>query len=420
MASQLVRATFGNGASAALAILAVIASSVLALTQPIDREAQPITPFLAEPIPSRLPSTDETKNWALADLLRSSEKPIVLLAIQSDHASLLVGASRTGFGTPFPLPTRAFRLQLAEGAGDTLWIGGVSGIAVSITSSRLSNGYLAKVDRLGHFFWEREFGERETARSIESLLALPSRDVVVSGQDSERTWLARISNEGNVVWERYVGLGKGSAVTTIDGIGWLAAIEAIGREVDYREDIAVWSFSEAGELLGHRTVREEINRVPGAHAADIRIEKANNAVYVFSAWAGIGDEPKPLEVAKLDGSGTIVWRKKLAQTVAPFRGRMVYSSSAIAVLSNGDPLISYPIDEPTNLVLTRLDAANGNATQMGARLADLPMPRCANRWALVRFLKEKSPKSIWLFGSPWQGMGADACGWIGEASVPDK
>ena len=171
-------------------------------------------------------------------------------------------------------------------------------------------------------------------------------------------------------------------------------------------------------MLHRRAVREDINRVPGAHAADIRIEKANNAVYVFSAWTGLG-EPKPLEVVKLDGSGTIVWRKELAQTVAQFRGRAVYSSPAITVLSNGDPLISYPVDEPTNLVLTRLDAANGNATQVAAPLSNPPPPHCANRWTPVRFLKEKSSKSIWLFGSPWQGAGAIACGWIGESIVPD-
>ena len=195
MASELIKVTLGNGASATLAILAMVASSALSWAQSIDREAQAITPFLAEPIPSGLPSASGANNWVLADLLRSSEEPTVLLAIESDHASLLVGASRTGFGTPFPLPAKAYSLHLAKGAGDTLWIGGVSGVAVSISSTRLSYGYLVKVDRLGHFFWKREFGGGETARSIERPVSLPSGDVVVSGRDSKRTWLARSLSE---------------------------------------------------------------------------------------------------------------------------------------------------------------------------------------------------------------------------------
>jgi hypothetical protein len=384
--------------------------------QSVDGEFQLMTPFLVEPIPSELPNADEAVNSVLSDLLRSNRAPTILLTSESNRASLLIDPSRTGFGILFPLPVEAYQLHLAEGAGDTLWIGGVSRIAASINSARLSNGYLAKVDRGGHFFWQREYGERATERSIESLATLASGDVVVSGQDSDRTWLARISNDGNVVWEHYVGLGKRSAVTSIDGIIKLATIESIGHQDAYHENVAVWSFNEAGELLDHQTVREDINRIPGDFAAEVRIEKANNAIYVFSAWTARSNI-KPLEVAKLNSSGPIVWRKELALTIGHLGGRASYSSPAITVLSNGDPLISCPVGEPTNLVLTRLDASNGNATQVEVRLSSPPPPHCAKRWAPVLFLKEKSPKSIWLFGSPWQGAGANACGWIGEASV---
>jgi len=377
-----------------------------------------MTPFLAEPIPSRSPSSSEANNPILSDLLRSSREPTILLASESNRASLLVDPSRAGFGTLFPLPVEAYRLHLAEGAGDTLWIGGLSRVGVSISSARLSNGYLAKADRFGHFFWTREFGESGEERSIESLGTLVSGDVVVSGKANHRTWLARIANDGSVVWEHYVGLGKRSAVTSLDGVIKLAAVEPIGHQDGYREDVAIWSFSEAGELLDHRVVREDINRVPGDFSIDIRIEKAKNAIYVFSAWTDL-DDVKPLEVVKLDSSGTILWRKELTLTVALFRNRASYSDPAITVLSNGDPLAVCPVDEPTNLVLTRLDAANGSATQTAVRLSDPPPRHCANRWAPVRFLKEKSPKSIWLFGSPWQGAGADACGWIGEAPLPN-
>jgi hypothetical protein len=117
---------------------------------------------------------------------------------------------------------------------------------------------------------------------------------------------------------------------------------------------------------------------------------------------------KPLEVVELD-----------AVTIAHRGSKALYSFPAITVLSNGDPLISFPVDEPTNLVLMRFDAANGDLTQAGAHLSTPPPPHCAKQWAPVRFLKEGSQKIVWLFGSPWQGVGANACGWIGEAVVPN-
>jgi hypothetical protein len=398
-----------------LMILTIIASSIGSLAR--SAEPQLITPFLAEPIPTKWPRKIESRRPVLSDLLRSSREPTILLASDDGRASLLVDPNRSGFGTPLPLPVEAYDLHLAEGLDDSLWIGGYSRPRTSMFSVPLSSAYLAKVDRLGHFFWKREFGG-ETRRTIESMVSLPSGDIVVSGQDGFRTWLANISSDGKVIWERFVGLGKGSAVTTIDGAIALAAVEPDPRGPSYREDVAIWTFDAAGESLNHQTIREGINRKDSDSSGRIQIERGNGAFYVFSAWGGYG-LAKPLEVVRFDLQKGVVWRKELAETIIQeLKGPPTACSTVTTVLSNGDPLVACR-PEAREIELSRFDAKSGAIVQSVVHFS-APPPDCSEFWefwAQQRFLKQISETAVWILGSPYES-GGSSCGWIAEAPIP--
>jgi hypothetical protein len=313
------------------------------------------------------------------------------------------------------LSVEGYGLHLIEGLGDTLWIGGLSKPTVSIASTHQSYAYLAKLDRLGHVAWVREFGG-QTEGSIQSMAALPSGDIVVSGQDSERTWLARISSDGNIVWERFIGLGKGSAITTMDGAIVLAALDADWS--DYRESVVAWTFNQVGEMLDRRVVREEINRAPGVYAGQIQIGRSRDAIYVFSAWIDPMRQFMPLEVAKLNLSDGIVWRKELPATALRGRTLTSYCFPAISISPDGDPLIACTVQKD-EIMLLRLNSMNGNSTQARVRIASPPPPSCGEFWPVVSLMKEGPQTTVWLFGSPYDSLDPNVCGWIGEAATPE-
>jgi hypothetical protein len=209
----------GRKAGALLMCLALLVSSVASTVRAADQErgARFITPSLVAPIIFEGLTGADDGNPTLEDAAQSDDGLVTFLAREPSHegwqdhigrVGLLVGASRTGFGMPINLPISAYSLHLAAGVGDVLWIGGVKRAAVTIVSTHISTAYLAKIDRQGRVIWEREYGDMTTQRSIQSVASLPSGNVIVSGQDSKRTWIALISHNGEIIWEHFVGIGK--------------------------------------------------------------------------------------------------------------------------------------------------------------------------------------------------------------------
>lgn len=402
-----------------LMVLLSLARSTASWAQAVDHDAPFMNPFFSAPIPSDRPPENIERNAVFFDVLQSNREPTILLARDMARMSLLVGADPSGFGTIHPLSIQG-GVHLAEGTGDTIWIGGVTGTRVTVAGSPRSQAYLAKVDRLGRVIWEREFGGK-SKRSIQSVVGLQSGDVVVSGQDDERTWLARISSDGNVVWERFVGLGKGSAIASIGSNIALGGLKSYSSEKasnfpdpNYREDVAVWLFSSSGELLEHRVIRENINSDPRKWAADVRILGAADSIFVSSAWT-LPDR-KPFELIKLDSRLNPTWRSQ-GQDFVRFSGDLQERCfwPPMVMLSNGDVLTSCRtgVDE---LVLSRFNAVTGDVSELTVRIPKLP-PNCYGG-ALARFfLKETRPGTIWVFASPSDGIGAKACGWIGQTNL---
>jgi hypothetical protein len=61
----------------------------------------------------------------------------------------------------------------------------------------------------------------------------------------------------------------------------LTALESYQLDQSYHEDVALWSFNEAGELLDHRMVREDINHVPGDFAPTFESKKTTTPSMCF-------------------------------------------------------------------------------------------------------------------------------------------
>jgi hypothetical protein len=238
-----------------------------------------------------------------------------------------------------------------------------------------------------------------------------------------RTWLAKVSSDGNIIWERFVGLGKGSAIASIGDNIALVGLRSYPNEKaaiappdpNYREDVVVWLFSLSGQLLDHRVIRENINSNPSKWAADVRIQGAADSIYVSSAWTL--PDYKPFELTKLDSRLKPIWRNEGQDFVRlPDNQQVRCFSPPTAMLSNGDVLASCRVE--AEFALSHFNAADGDLSEVTVRIPKLPT-YCDEDWPPARFfLKEVRPGTIWIFSSPPDGIGTKACGWIGQASLP--
>jgi hypothetical protein len=172
----------------------------------------------------------------------------------ADRPFLLVGADQSGPGRLIPLNITGWGLRLVPGPDQTIWIGGVKNPGVLWTGEPVSDGYLAKLDAQGGVIWERQFADKHK-REIQSLAPLPSGDVVVVGRYDNKTWLARISGDGQLVWERYLGVGNGVSVTTIGDKIAVAAFKAApgSSSQSYREDVGFWTYDTAAMEVQSRS-----------------------------------------------------------------------------------------------------------------------------------------------------------------------
>ncbi len=403
---------FWVGCVASLLVTSMFPSSIALRAEPLDGGVQVMTPFFAKALPAEPSSESGWKGAVLADVLRSGTGPTVLLVSDGDRTSLLVGADRNGFGTSIPLTIHAYGLHLSSDANDAFWIGGYSKPHYGV-SGRQTFAYISKVDRQGKLIWQHEFGG-QTERRIQSIAPLLSGGGVVSATDGGETWLAKISGSGDLVWERHVGLGKGSAVAIAGDNIVLAGIEANWDVQGYREDVSVWSFGQDGEELGHWVVRQGINRVARQYAEDVEIAQGDGGLYIISKW-GTFVPFKPLQVAKFDLRTGVSWHKELPITVNGEGSSAHICTLAIAALSNGDLLVACRTGAD-KIVMLRLNAADGNLTKSTIRFSTLPS-NCDEPWSPASLMLEKSHGAVWLFGSP-RVTDSKPCGWIAEISPP--
>jgi PQQ-like domain len=406
----------------ALLVQAFVASFVWSHgseAQPAGSGRDPLVLLWSKPIASG-PSDGAPSGLVLMDILRSSDGPAVLLASDAGRPGLLLRPNEGGPGSLTYLPLTGNHLRICGGVGETLWIGGVAKERYAgIGSAQMTDGYLAKVDRSGRIFWEQSFGGH-SLRTIESLASLPSGDVVVAGRDDERTWLARVSSDGKIVWERFVGSGKGAAVTTIGDRIFLTAFESNTGSAakSFSEDVAFWSFDETGELRDHHIVREGVNRERGAHFGKLSIERSSDSIYVLSAWLDFVSA-KAVEVTKLDLQGQVAWRKELPETLLnlpnalhlPNEPQVVTWPSGITVAPKKGLTIALPVKG--RLAVLRFDEITGAFLE---RIIT-PGPDCYRNGATTLFLSQNADQDIWIFGSYQKESSAAGCIWLGQISL---
>lgn len=270
--------------STVVLLLSLVAAWLLTASLLVAAQAQ-TTSDVAEPAKTlwSVPSI------RMLDVMRSSDGTIFILT-QNDkkEKSLLVGANESGPGQTVPIANSSAMpeadVRLAEGQGNTLWIGGTRNIRAATFGGLLSDGYLAKIDREGRLNWELEIAhDRKT--ELQSIASLPSGDVVVAGKEDNHSWLARVSRDGRLSWEKTFGLGAIASVAVMGDVILVAAFEASGEPVAGRipARVVLWRFSDAGELLGQQIIRDEIAQSPSTLWV-MKVTVAANAIYVFSSW----------------------------------------------------------------------------------------------------------------------------------------
>jgi hypothetical protein len=389
--------------------ICVALNIALASPSPLNAESS-FVPTWWQSIPTNDPSPSTSSGLVIGDVLQPSGNAVTLLAELNGNPVLLADPDSTGFGRIVPLPIRGNRLRLAKGPSGMLWIGGIQDYAYTLRGYE-SKAYLAKLDGQGRLVWQRTFGERRE-KSIQNLTALPSGGVVVVGRDNERSWIARVSEGGEIVWEQYVGVGGAAAVASVGDTVAVVAFETDDQDVNrsYGEHVALWLFDSGGNILEHRVVRETVNRVRQAFYGKLQLLSFNNSIYLLSAWWD-PKAPQPWSVIKLTADGRPIWQADLPATMVRLNQFITYFCyPGMTVLASGGALIACS----TNDQITIYDLSlAGKATQ-----TFLPLPECQRGAAPSLFLVPDKADLFWIFGSrPEVNVRGPSCTWFGQIDL---
>jgi hypothetical protein len=400
------------------AILFLIFLNLPTEAQSINDKPQPrIETLWEKAAQSNLPPQDAWMSLIDSTQL-SSDSAVLLVSDRQNNKSLFVGANASGPGRFVPLPTLANvpaqGLRLIRGIADQLWIAGSNNYREGIAGGRLWDAYLAKLDLEGNLVWEHNFaGQRE--KEIQDLAALSDGDVVVVGKAGDKTWLARVSADARIVWERTFGLGSVAAVATVGDNIVVAAFDTDGE--------AVWRFNSAGEPIDHQVVEKISGEQPHPiWFIKLFVGKSDDAVYAFSLWSETlhpreSLSAHPLKVIKLDSQSRVVWREELSQAVLqgldaaksePGHPAAFCFPPVIGLLANVNPLVACPIMRVAMLI-SQIDSTTGELTQTTVH-RPRPSSACERARSWPDTTIEGPDRTIWLFG-------AGRCTWLDQISL---
>jgi hypothetical protein len=354
--------------------------------------------------------------WQL-DLARSSVDSVnILVTDKEDNKSLFIGANEKGPGQFVPLPALAnvpaYSLRLFTGLAGQIWVEGTHNYRkpAGMLGSMLSDAYLVEFDSSGKVVWEHNFGGRST-KTLHDLAAFPDGDVIVVGSSNDEQWLARVSADSHVVWERTIGLRYAAAVALSGDKIIVAGFDGEGE--------GIWHFSAAGEPLDKQVIEQANGETRGPVFMRLFVGKSNDELYVFSvrSWGHNGDQSpraRSLKLAKLN-QGRLVWRKELSQAtlegLEPVGPRPDHKSGfcfplITGVLANGDPLIVCPA--VSGAVISRINSTTGDMKQVTALWPQTSA--CLRSWP--KLIIPRPDQRIWLFGT-------GGCTWLDQVSLPN-
>jgi hypothetical protein len=390
-----------------IAAFLLLAPAILANAHDVPAATASLNLLWAKPIEAatRTPSPSTVILW---DVQRSPIEPVIALA-NDGRSQILLEASSTGTRSIKTLSKNEYKarvLRLARN-GNTLWLGGLTHHRSWVPGGDMADRYLGKLDIRDNTIAEYSFSSSCWAY-IDDLVPLPSGDVIVAGLDCGTAWLAQISHDGKILWERKFGLGKSVSVATLGDRIFAIAFDAVrkGGQSGYREDVRIWRLNGAGEILGSQLIREGINFSSGSTGGKVALEPSNDAVYAVSSYPNFR-AAREIEVTKIGADGRAAWTKTLPKTMWhgwPCKGGKT-------VLTNGDLLIACAIEN--QILLFQLDAKSGEVTERST-----PLPECNRNRPVALFLHRNSDGNLWLFGSrPVSSFSYPGCTWLGVLTL---
>lgn len=365
--------------------------------------------------PSNLPSNDVGLPLSLIDLAQLPNGSAALLVSDSNKSkALFLEANEQGPGRFIPLAHLAAvpgsGLRLIAGGANHLWIGGASNHRESMFGGHSSAAYLANFDGQGALIWDRAFDDNN-AKEIQDMTALPNGDVVVAGKVDNQTWLARISGDAQIVWQRSFALGRVAAVATVGDRIVVAAFDADGE--------GIWRFTDEGKQVDHFIIDKADQPPHPFWLVRLFSDNSNDAFYALSLWSETFQRQEtllahPLRVLKVDAHGRTVWRQELSQAglqgldVADpaLKGPPEFCMPVIGLLPNNNPLIACPARGA--LIVSEINSLSGELNQFKASRS--PSSPCATGRSWPNLIVPKSDKMIFLFGT-------GKCTWLEQVSL---
>lgn len=316
------------------------------------------------------------------------------------------------------LHTKATILAAGPDGNGNIWAGGLNNHRGWIPGGDLTDAYIGKFDRTGQKLTELVFSDGR--RQISSLHPRRDGGVLVTGpieQIGSRngTWLASISPEGKIAWEKTIGLPKRAAIIEgYDGnIGFIGIRKGDSTGQKNRLEVVFWLFNPQGNILAEHVINPNSNTPHGSLPADrYSIEASPDGFFALLRWYD-SSTGSPLSVIKLSTTGDIHWNVTLRHTAAQWPERpKVWEKcdQQQAILGNGDLLITCSLKD--EIVLSRLDGKSGIETQQRVAL-----PSCHDKRPALITPFPVDEHSILLFGTRPSGNVGASCAWLAELAL---
>lgn len=338
---------------------------------------------------------------------------VLLLQDRSKRLALSVGANELGAGSRVPLQNGKLLatsgIHLAAATDGSLWLGATQNIRRSITGAPLSDSYIAKMDLGGRVIREIEV-LRNRENVIYEIATLPTGDAVIVGKENDANWLARVSGDGGILWEKTFGSGRIASIAVLNNLIAVIGFDAIEAGSDSASaHVAFREFDAEGRELGRQIVREDVAQNPGA-AWLVKAISGQGDFYAATAWTEPWSKPpsaKALSVTRLTVQGQIIWQKNVPETVMPSRlGPMPCPRSAVASQDGG--IITFCISGE-GIDIIYLQRETGEAIR--DLLANTTQQICNGSNGRASFMIPHSASSIWIFGT------GGSCSWLQQVHL---
>lgn len=353
-----------------------------------------------------IPAEPQSGALILYDRIRNTDGSFAFVAT----GGLMTAPDESGPGPVTPWRSKNGRvLVIAQGKENTFWLGGMVNQRSYVPGGDISDAYLAKTDGQGRLIDEHIYKSWFRFRGIRDLLPLDSGEIVIA----DNNWLAKVADNGRIVWEKKFRLEKRVALSKIGTQILVASIEGdmTDGEQKYQDNVVVRIFSSDGKTLASHVIRPGINNEKGGHYGGLHITKSpDDAVYVSSNWADLFNA-KPIDISKISSDGTIIWRKELIHSISHNPNKTwVTCEPALTVLADGDLLVACAIRNET--FIYRLDAKTGTTS-----VKSVALPKCYGSRPANLFLNQRKDGEIWLFGSRPLNNVAASCTWLGKLTL---